>query len=356
MPDQRSIMDAARVLPVVFVVVNIVSLYLIYSYFHLLPLLQSTDDQSYHNGIVQTAVFNGISFMLMMCYLRAVATNPGNIPSKEEDPSWEYVPDKSVAQPETKEKKKTGERRHCKWCAKYKPDRCHHCRVCKTCILKMDHHCPWIYNCVGFRNHKYFFLLLLYSAAACNFITITMLPTVEDAVQQNSAFAQMFLVLFAETLSAFLGILISLFFLFHIWLMMQAMTTIEFCEKSSKNQSFGGSVHDRGINGNIRAVLGDWMILWLLPVNPPSGNGTNFTSVDQEDSPFITKALEAERGIKKKSRQAAYGATSTGKRRQGKSGGGRRDVFRTCYGEDEEIIRYNALDLGTKVGGGGLCV
>merc|ERR1719463_21192 len=118
--------------------------------------------------------------------------HPGTIPDSQDDPTWEYIPQEpgilglSGSQQESK---RDGHRRHCKWCAKYKPDRCHHCRVCRTCILKMDHHCPWIYNCVGFKNHKYFFLLLFYSVLACHIIMWTMIESVKTSVDVETPFA-----------------------------------------------------------------------------------------------------------------------------------------------------------------------
>lgn len=30
--------------------------------------------------------------------------------------------------------------------------------------MNMDHHCPWIGNCIGIFNHKYFILVLLFSS------------------------------------------------------------------------------------------------------------------------------------------------------------------------------------------------
>mmetsp|Transcript_15268 Transcript_15268/g.26728 ORF Transcript_15268/g.26728 Transcript_15268/m.26728 type:complete len:370 (-) Transcript_15268:49-1158(-) len=291
---QTRVMDTARVLPVAFVVVNIVSLYVIYTVYHLIPLLQNQD--TYSEGFTQAIVFNVATFLMMVAYIRAIMTNPGNIP---DDPTWEYVPSGAVEQAATQEKKKTGERRHCKWCAKYKPDRCHHCRVCKTCILKMDHHCPWIYNCVGFRNYKYFFLLLFCTTIDCHFIVWTMASSVRAGTAPSTPFMTMFLLLFGETLAAFLGVLVTLFFSFHIYLMFKAMTTIEFCEKSQRRGGFDASTYDRGLVGNIKAVMGENPLLWLLPVAGPTGRGLSFVTEETR----LSKDMEVGRGMRRRAHQ-----------------------------------------------------
>merc|ERR1719161_1516503 len=226
--------------------------------YHCLPML--ADKRNADLGMAQTVTFNCLAFMVVICYIRAIMTHPGTIPSKEitGDLTWEYAPHSASGKESSswmglglQEMKRSGDRRHCKWCAKYKPDRCHHCRVCRQCILKMDHHCPWIYNCVGFANHKWFFLLLLYTSIATNIVVWTMLDSVQISLEAKVPFITMFMLIFGETLAAFLGIIVTVFFLFHCWLMMRAMTTIEFCEKSMKRTGYDTSVYNRGCYGNL---------------------------------------------------------------------------------------------------------
>lgn len=129
---------------------------------------------------------------------------------------------------------------------------------------------------MGFRNHKYFMLLIFYTAVDCNIITWTMLDSVRGAISPATSFSRLFSLLFGESLAAFLAMLSTGFLPFHIWLMLRAMTTIEFCEKSMKKSNYDSSVFSRGVHDNICAVLGDQPLLWLFPLSPPSGNGLDF--------------------------------------------------------------------------------
>lgn len=61
--------------------------------------------------------------------------------------------------------------KRCKICHIYMPPRSFHCRICNSlffvprfihrCVHCFDHHCYWLGNCIGVRNHLYFYLFLV---------------------------------------------------------------------------------------------------------------------------------------------------------------------------------------------------
>ncbi|XP_029775119.1 palmitoyltransferase ZDHHC3 isoform X6 [Suricata suricatta] len=114
-------------------------------------LLPSRD---YVYSIINGIVFNLLAFLALASHCRAMLTDPGAVPkgnaTKEFIESLQLKPGQVVYK--------------CPKCCSIKPDRAHHCSVCKRCIRKMDHHCPWVNNCVGENNQKYFVLFTMYIA------------------------------------------------------------------------------------------------------------------------------------------------------------------------------------------------
>ncbi|KAG7489429.1 putative palmitoyltransferase ZDHHC12 [Solea senegalensis] len=51
--------------------------------------------------------------------------------------------------------------RRCGYCFLQQPMRAKHCQTCGHCVRRFDHHCPWLENCIGERNHRWFTVFLL---------------------------------------------------------------------------------------------------------------------------------------------------------------------------------------------------
>lgn len=73
----------------------------------------------------------------------------------------------------------------CHTCHLQKPARSKHCSICKRCIAKLDHHCIFINNCVGYRNHHYFLLLLLTTAILTTYATYIGFSILSDRIRNE---------------------------------------------------------------------------------------------------------------------------------------------------------------------------
>jgi len=110
--------------------------------------------------VVNLVAFNLVVVLLLTSHARAVFSDPGIVPLPAHpiDFSDNHIADgKHSAIPPPDD-----DWTICTRCEMYRPPRAHHCRICQRCIRRMDHHCPWINNCVGERNQKYFLQFLFY--------------------------------------------------------------------------------------------------------------------------------------------------------------------------------------------------
>ena len=238
--------------------------------------------------------FHLITALAIISYYRGVVTDPGGIPPTAE---WEK---------ENSEKKLEG-LRFCSREKKWKPERTHYCSALGRNVLRMDHMCPWLANCVGYFNHKFFMLFILYATAATGWTTVSVghLLALSSAglLTKTSALsaAQVFFLTEGLCISSLVSLILTPFTGFHLWLVAKNKTTLEYCEKANPTVSY-----DFGIMYNFCQVFGYNPLFWLLPLQTAPGDGLHFDKrkvalaeqSEDEEEQKIRVQMESQLGIK----------------------------------------------------------
>jgi palmitoyltransferase len=208
-------------------------------------------------------------------YFMAITTKPGSPEVESVHPTWT----------------------NCKRCLKPRPPRAHHCSVCNTCILKYDHHCPWLNNCVGHLNFRYFYLFLVNSTLICALFSLAGFQVVyREFYLREGVVLWPFdggKVLFIFTYMCALSVGIALFFMtiWQTYLIATAQTSIEFQINGDLKDNYRrtGEIfrneYDLGTLRNFKEFFGiskerGWYSLLIPYPFPPRGKGDYYLTVN----------------------------------------------------------------------------
>ncbi|XP_049324620.1 palmitoyltransferase ZDHHC20-A isoform X1 [Astyanax mexicanus] len=284
-------------IPVIFI--NLVVCWSYYAYVVQLCIYTIPNPEE---QVIYLVVFHVCFVMFMWSYWKTIISKPSN-PSKEFFlPKAEKEQYEKEERPEAQQEilKKvarnlpiytrtgSGAIRYCDCCQLIKPDRCHHCSTCDQCVLKMDHHCPWVNNCVGFSNYKFFVLFLAYSMLYCVFIASTVLQyfikfwtlcrrrAIEHCPENQIDTHAKFHVLFLFFVAAMFFVSIMSLFTYHIWLIAKNRTTIEAFRAPVFRNGPDKNGFTVGFYKNLTQVFGDQKRYWCLPIYTSLGDGYTF--------------------------------------------------------------------------------
>ncbi|XP_075480357.1 putative protein S-acyltransferase 7 [Primulina tabacum] len=138
------------------------------------------DDFSGDWGISVMVVCVVFTVYVLFLLLLTSGRDPGIVPRNSQPPepeSYEASAELRIDQmsrfPRSKDVVVNGvtvKVKYCDTCMLYRPPRCSHCSICDNCVERFDHHCPWVGQCIGLRNYRFFFMFIFSATLLCLYV------------------------------------------------------------------------------------------------------------------------------------------------------------------------------------------
>ncbi|CAF0912426.1 unnamed protein product [Adineta steineri] len=214
-------------------------------------------------GTLNALIVSTFVFLSIFSHGRAAYFDPGFVPLPKNGIDFSDV------KPNENNKQNGEGWTICNRCDTYRPARSHHCRICKRCVRKLDHHCPWINNCVGEFNQKYFILFLFYIGVTSIYVLSFILWSLIVFPHKTDAQVIHSIILCIE--SILFGLFVVAIFIDQVQSITNDRSIIDVLKADENSRSSPQTLPPAKVL--FRKVFGPGpMILWLLPCDLKKSN------------------------------------------------------------------------------------